>query len=159
MENSAAEPQGLGYEGKRTQRLARECLDILSLCRDHDGQVRSDPRCRNPECRWLNEDGTKGCNDKKALHFDHILGGGSIERSEGKRKGNTIYYEIKRCPWRFQLLCANCNEIKSKGEKRGARRYEKSSVPELELREQQLKEERELLEAEWSFLTSRKTAQ
>jgi hypothetical protein len=88
-------------------------------------------RCANPECRWLNEDGSLSCTDERALTFDHIGGGGSESRREGKDSVRMICYEIKRnaryqldrALYRFQLLCANCHEIKAKGEKHGAHQH------------------------------------
>lgn len=154
MDSLTPNPKSLSYEGKRRLRLVQKCIEILGLCRSDEEEVRNDPRCRGEECRWLNDDRKKGCNDKRALEFDHIFGGGSDERRKGLH-GNPLYNEIKRHPWRFQLLCANCHAIKSKSEKRGRRRYEKPATPEHELHERQLKEERELLEAEWTFLASK----
>ena len=88
-------------------------------------------RCANPRCRWLNDDGTMGCTDERALVFDHLDGGGGEARREGKDSVRTICYEIKKYAkyrvdpslCRFQLLCANCHEIKTKPEKQGARQH------------------------------------
>ncbi len=78
-------------------------------------------RCNNPECKWLNEDGTMGCTDIRALQIDHIDGDGNKQLRSG-RGGGLVYYRIvrddikysalsnTRC-W-YQLLCANCNWIK-----------------------------------------------
>lgn len=39
-------------------------------------------RCSNPDCRWLNADGTFGCTDFDILHIDHVKGGGNEEREK-----------------------------------------------------------------------------
>jgi hypothetical protein len=90
-------------------------------------------RCANPTCRWINEDGSRGCTDERALIFDHIEGGGSAARREGRDSVRTICYEIKKYAkyqldatlFRFQLLCANCHEIRKKVEKQalGSRQH------------------------------------
>lgn len=107
--------------GRRTRKLKSQCVELLShRFRDADGEVQVDTRCKNPKCGWTNPDGTVGCTDINALQFDHIGGKGSIQRKSGMM-GDRLYFAIKKKPEEFQLLCANCNEIKSKGEKLGAR--------------------------------------
>jgi hypothetical protein len=113
--------ESLTTSGERTRRLRLECIEILGRYPDHEGEIRSDPRCKNPDCCWHNKDGTIGCNDKRALQFDHKDGGGSEERKTGKIAGDRLYFDIKKHPEGYQLLCATCNEIKSKTEKQGAR--------------------------------------
>jgi hypothetical protein len=135
MDTLIPDIQSLTESGKQTRRLRLECIGILGRYRDHQGEVRNDPRCKSPDCCWHNKDGTIGCNDKRALQFDHKDGGGSKERKTGKIEGNRLYYAIKKHPERFQLLCANCNEIKSKGEKQGARLHK---LPQLVRRSQQI---------------------
>jgi hypothetical protein len=125
MDSSIPDFQSLSESGKRTRRLRHECIEILGRYRDHNGDIQNDPRCSNRDCRWQNEDGTLRCNDERALQFDHKEGKGSAERKTGKIGGNRLYYEIRKHPERFQLLCANCNEIKAKGEKMGARLHKK----------------------------------
>jgi hypothetical protein len=102
----------------RDDKLKREARAILG------------GRCAAPTCRWLNEDGTFGCVDERALVFDHIDGGGSAARRDGGDSTCMICYEIKKdakygCNRRFQLLCATCHEIKKKAEKQaqGARQH------------------------------------
>ncbi len=53
-----------------------------------------------------------GFDDKRALQFDHINGGGSKERRQ--IKSTTAYYRriIGRGTAEYQTLCANCNWIK-----------------------------------------------
>ncbi len=133
--------ESLTYEGKRRRLLRLECIELLALCRDSQGGLRRDPRCRNPKCRWLNEDGTFGCTDPDAFHFDHKAGGGSEDRKSGKITGNRLYDAIKKHPEDFQLLCANCNEIKSKGEKLGGQLHKKPETRFLAAMRQQFKEE------------------
>ena len=125
MSTSTPDLQSLSKEGIRRRRLRLECIEILGRYRDDEGEVRSDPRCKNPDCRWHNDDGTIGCNDMRALQFDHKDGGGSAERSAGRISGGRLYGEIKKHPERFQLLCATCHEIKKKVENQaqGARQH------------------------------------
>ena len=68
-------------------------------------------KCANPACRWLNEDGSMGCKDRRALQIDHVQGGGLKELKK--------LYEFKYlktvladATGKYQLLCANCNWIK-----------------------------------------------
>lgn len=56
-----------------------------------------------------------GFDDKRALHVDHINGGGNQERKE--LKSVTKYYKkiissVTEEKEEYQLLCANCNMIK-----------------------------------------------
>lgn len=69
--------------------------------------------CQSPDCKWINDDGTRGCTDLRCLQIDHKDGGGSKER---KKEGSYSMYkkmladaEVLK---RYQLLCANCNWIK-----------------------------------------------
>jgi len=87
-------------------------------------------RCADITCRWVNEDGSRGCVDERALQFDHVRGGGSEARREGRDSVRSICYEIKRAAeigllQRFQLLCANCHEIRKREERQsqGARQH------------------------------------
>lgn len=128
MSTSSPDLQPLTKWGERTRRLKLECIEILGRYRDHEGNVQSDPRCKNPNCRWHNDDGTIGCNDPSALEFDHRDGGGSVERKLGRAGGDMTYYAIKRKPWLFQLLCANCHAIKSSKEKGGARLHKQPAI-------------------------------
>jgi len=78
-------------------------------------------KCSSPDCKWQNEDGTFGCNDERALHFDHIYGNGSEKRRNGKDSTRSVCYEIIRdakygTGQRFRLLCATCHEIRRKAE-------------------------------------------
>ena len=53
-----------------------------------------------------------GFNDIRALHIDHIHGGGKDER-ESKRGTSYHYHILKRIEsGDYQVLCANCNYIK-----------------------------------------------
>ncbi len=53
-----------------------------------------------------------GFRDVRALHIDHINGGGSKEHK--KYSGTSYYYHILKNPdpKKYQVLCANCNYIK-----------------------------------------------
>jgi hypothetical protein len=80
------------------KRLRKEVLDFLG------------GRCSSKICRWVNEDGSIGCTDYRALQVDHINGGGTKERNSLSYK--TLYLKILRGSLGYQLLCANCNWIK-----------------------------------------------
>ena len=68
--------------------------------------------CANPSCRHLNEDGTLGCKDPRALQIDHILGGGNKERKELKDCREIYRKVLADNSGKYQLLCATCNWIK-----------------------------------------------
>jgi hypothetical protein len=69
-------------------------------------------RCSNPNCGWINEDGTRGCTDKRCLQIDHVNGGGTREHRE-LRGGNSLLLRVLAdVEGKYQLLCANCNWIK-----------------------------------------------
>lgn len=68
-------------------------------------------RCSSLACRWLNNDGTFGCDDFRLLQIDHKKGGGTKERS-------TLSYDKMLCKVLadasgYQLLCACCNWLKA----------------------------------------------
>src|SRR5882762_1482654 len=70
-------------------------------------------RCASPGCRWVNEDGTKGCMDRRCLQIDHKRGHGGLDRRRWKSVQalyRFIIYDHRREEW-FQLLCANCNWV------------------------------------------------
>jgi hypothetical protein len=93
-------------------------LKVVSLLGD---------RCSSSDCRWINEDGSRGCKDQRCLQVDHKFGGGYQARA----KAGSAYQEYKKIlrdpKYReeFQLLCANCNWIKrqEQGETGGGNRY------------------------------------
>jgi hypothetical protein len=59
-----------------------------------------------------------GYSDPRALHIDHISGGGRKELSKGNEAMYRYYLEhLDEAKTRLQVLCANCNFIK---------RYERS---------------------------------
>ena len=68
-------------------------------------------KCSNPLCLVPN-----GCSDIRCLQIDHVKGHGNLER---KKFSYTIGYlrnildKIKSGSRDYQLLCANCNWIKS----------------------------------------------
>lgn len=68
-------------------------------------------RCNNPKCRWLNEDGTMGCTDYRALQIDHVRGGGRKEIDKWGQ-GAFLFSALHNTTGKYQLLCANCNWIK-----------------------------------------------
>ena len=47
----------------------------------------------------------------RAMCIDHVNGDGHIERAE--TAPNAIYSRVRKHPDRYQLLCANCNQIKA----------------------------------------------
>lgn len=56
-----------------------------------------------------------GCNDRRALQFDHINGGGKKEFKRFGCSGNAHEYYSKhpeQAKMKLQVLCANCNWIK-----------------------------------------------
>jgi hypothetical protein len=73
-------------------------------------------RCSNPGCRWLNEDGTFGCNDLEMLHIDHVKKDGAWER---RNLGSLRIYRqvMEDKEGRYAILCANCNWKKRNVEK------------------------------------------
>lgn len=66
-------------------------------------------KCANPNCRWLNLDGTIGCNDERLLHIDHPNGGGNKERRDSGNNNYAFYSKILKNPFKYRLLCAQCN--------------------------------------------------
>jgi hypothetical protein len=68
-------------------------------------------RCSNPQCGWVNADGSRGCLVSACLQLDHVNGGGKAER---RLMGvDRIYRKaLKDFEATYQLLCANCNWIK-----------------------------------------------
>lgn len=75
-------------------------LAVLALFGNH---------CNNPNCRWLNEDGTLGCVDERLLHLDHINGGGNQER-KSVGSPQQIYKKVLAVQGvGYRLLCSNCN--------------------------------------------------
>lgn len=55
---------------------------------------------------------TCGWNDPRALHIDHIAGGGSKEKKSSKSKTRVYREVIAGVEGKYQLLCANHNTIK-----------------------------------------------
>lgn len=98
--------------------LGERCIGFASLA--EDGKPLYLP------CRWQNEDGTVGCNDERALTFDHKEGYGSRARKAGKDSQMMVAYQIISGSTRFQLLCGTCHEIRKKVDKqaRGSRMHE-----------------------------------
>jgi hypothetical protein len=69
-------------------------------------------RCANPNCVWLNEDGTLGCTDPVCLQIDHVNGDGYKEL-RGQMSGYTFLKKaLADTNGNYQCLCANCNWIK-----------------------------------------------
>lgn len=74
-------------------------------------------KCNNPNCRWMNEDGSVGCTDSRCLQIDHVFGGGykELARPDGLGRIVTTNYLKKvlaDSEGLYQLLCSNCNWIK-----------------------------------------------
>lgn len=53
-----------------------------------------------------------GFSDERALHIDHIHGGGSKEVAGGRLYSRWHRFIKSPTPDIYQVLCANCNEIK-----------------------------------------------
>jgi hypothetical protein len=68
-------------------------------------------RCNSPDCKTINEDGTKGCTDERCLQLDHINGGGKKEYTT-LNHSTSLYNKVMKDKTGYQLLCANCNWIK-----------------------------------------------
>jgi hypothetical protein len=69
-------------------------------------------RCASSNCKWINEDGSRGCTDFRILQFDHVKGGGTKHRKKiGFEALCRQVFKNKRK--KFQLLCVNCNWIKA----------------------------------------------
>lgn len=58
-----------------------------------------------------------GFDDWRALQVDHVNGGGTRERINMSHTSWSLLKRIKANPFKFQLLCANCNWIKRYEEK------------------------------------------
>lgn len=68
-------------------------------------------RCSNPNCRWVNEDGSHGCTDSRILQVDHVKNDGNQERK--KLSYTQIWRQaLTDVEGRYQLLCNNCNWLK-----------------------------------------------
>lgn len=67
--------------------------------------------CSSSACSWVNEDGSKGCTDRRCLQIDHINGGGRKDRNSGAGRYG-LYKRILEGSRDYQILCANCNWIK-----------------------------------------------
>jgi hypothetical protein len=91
----------------RALRLKRKRRDNRNLAIEKLGG-----KCSSPGCRWLNPDGTLGCNDKRLLQIDHKNGGGTQERA--RLSYDVMLRQIVEgnlAP--YQLLCACCNWLKA----------------------------------------------
>jgi hypothetical protein len=53
-----------------------------------------------------------GFADWRALQIDHVKGGGSKERKSSTNNHQLYKGMLKAPPGTYQLLCANCNQIK-----------------------------------------------
>lgn len=70
-------------------------------------------RCQNPECRVVNDDGTRGCTDERCLQIDHVNSDGKVDRTRFTRNMRSFYNHVMRdTTGSYQLLCSNCNWIK-----------------------------------------------
>jgi hypothetical protein len=80
-------------------------------------------RCASSTCLWINQDGTRGCTDRRCLQIDHVKGDGAKKRKSDSSENGTVFYRkvLTTTPGEeYQLLCANCNWIK---------RHENREVP------------------------------
>jgi hypothetical protein len=75
-----------------------------------------------------------GFSDPRALHIDHVGGGGSKELRLGRGGGMSYYYRVlKDATGRYQILCANCNAIKrfERDEAQGMNQHKNAFVTEI----------------------------
>jgi hypothetical protein len=106
----------MSEEEKRIFYKERYSKDVKKY-RDHREGLRNKAieklgrRCSNPRCKWVNEDGTIGCTDRRCLQIDHVKGGGKRDR-ETMCSSMFIHKVLKDKTGAYQLLCANCNWIK-----------------------------------------------
>jgi hypothetical protein len=71
-------------------------------------------KCASPGCCWLESDDTLGCRDLRVLQIDHINGDGAQDRLKSGGKGiKVLRRALKDTTGRYQILCPNCNTIKS----------------------------------------------
>lgn len=64
-----------------------------------------------------------GFSDERALHIDHIQGGGSREVAGGQLYNRWHRFIRNPVDNLYQILCANCNEIKRKSQMEQRRIY------------------------------------
>ena len=95
----------------RQQRVRLECFQLVGRFRDSEGKIRTNIRCQDPNCGWINADGTRGCTDRSLLDFDHLRGD-TKNRRGNRDSGLGLLYRIRKNWWDFQILCANCNRRK-----------------------------------------------
>lgn len=69
-------------------------------------------RCASPTCFWINEDGTRGCTDRRCIQIDHVDGDGKKDRKGGGGRYSMYLRILKDTDKKYQILCANCNWIK-----------------------------------------------
>jgi hypothetical protein len=95
------------------QQYAGYLRDSLARLKDAVFKKLGD-RCSNPDCAWVNPDGSRGCTDRRCLQIDHVHGKGNQERQLLKSGGRYgLYLRVLRdTDGEYQCLCANCNWIK-----------------------------------------------
>jgi hypothetical protein len=67
-------------------------------------------KCSNPNCLI-----SGGCIDIRCLQFDHVNGGGGLDRKKFTRSSQFFRYYLnhpEEAKLKLQILCANCNWIK-----------------------------------------------
>jgi hypothetical protein len=74
----------------------------------HEVIARLGGKCQNPDCSWINADGTRGCTDVRCLQVDYKIPTSERNRSWGKY---TKMLKEEKFFERYQALCANCNSI------------------------------------------------
>jgi hypothetical protein len=104
------------YASDASLREKKKLESFLRYCQKRDEVVvHLGGRCYSPTCLWINDDGSKGCTDKRCLQIDHVHGNGAkLRKSARSEHGETFYKKVlKSVPGEdYQLLCANCNWIK-----------------------------------------------
>lgn len=75
-------------------------------------------KCVNPACQWLNADGSRGCANRACMQIDHVYGDGAKERRQHLTQRQFLHVVLQDVEGRYQILCANCNWIKRRAERR-----------------------------------------
>ena len=90
---------------------------LSAYCATHERE-RAKTHNRRRRLKFLDDMGgccaTCGFSDPRALQVDHINSDGASERAEKgfRHDSNKWYAHVLAHPDRYQLLCANCNQIK-----------------------------------------------
>lgn len=105
------------YHRENIEKNRIQCRQYARLHRA-DGNRRNRAYSRRLRVAVLAGYGNKCCqcgfSDDRALQIDHVYGGGARERQGGLKGGTFLLRLINgNFPTEYQLLCANCNQLKS----------------------------------------------